>query len=199
MISLKKGRETSERVLFVGLLFLFISLGVAGAFLYKGAQNNRAALKGEEVINEANGEASPEKQASWETYVDDEFGYAVSYPPLLEPRTIKSDSFLSFIIFFAPEGIKSSGLAISVRNTSLKEELALIKEEVQKDPGANLISEEEITKDGFSGIRLKYEPMNPESGEPREIVIINNQNYSYTISSTPEQLERILPTFKLVE
>src|SRR3990172_9000930 len=110
----------------------------------------------------------------------------------------ESGDYLSFIVFFVPEGVSGDGFAISVRENSLEEELKLIRIEIDEGGSAKLIKEVEVVKDGNSGWSLAYEPENPEEGEPKTIIIVNNSKYSYTISSTPALINEIFTNFNLL-
>jgi hypothetical protein len=137
--------------------------------------------------------------SNWKTYVDDTYGYSVKYPPLLVPREGKTGVYLRFVVFLATKGSGESGFAVSVRETELDEEVVFIKEEIQKDAKGKLIREDKIVRDGYSGIRLEYEPEKAEDAEPRVVAVLNNGRYSYTISARPEQIDKILSTFELTK
>jgi len=192
-----QGTIGSGKAFSIGILLLTISLVFANIYLFL---RSRDAPDVEESSGglEAVGDKDPKvRDSEWEVYKDDLYGYAISYPPILQPRTIESESYLSFIIFFIPEGMAGSGFGVSVRQNSLNEEVELIKGEIGADIGANLVVEEEITKDGHLGKRLEYEPENQKEREPRTIIILNNGKYSYTISSTPELIDKLFATFRL--
>ena len=181
----------------IGVLLLTISLVVANVYLFLKSRDTSNVEKSTSSFK-AVGDKDPEVgDSEWEIYKDDLYGYSVSFPPILQPRTIESENYLSFIIFFIPEGITGSGFGISVRENSLDEEVELIKGEIGVGIGANLVAEEEITKDGHLGKRLEYEPENQEEGEPRTIIILNNGKYSYTISSIPELIDKLFASFQL--
>ncbi|MCH7640583.1 hypothetical protein IID22_00065, partial [Patescibacteria group bacterium] len=158
----------------IGILLLTISLVLANIYLFlrsRDAPSVEEPSGGLEAVGDKNLKVG---DSEWEVYKDDLYGYSVSFPPVLQPRTIESESYLSFIIFFIPEGIAGSGFGISVRENSLDEEVELIKGEIGVDIGANLVAEEEITKGGYLGKRLEYEPENQKEREPRTIMILNN-------------------------
>lgn len=181
-----------------GILLFVVSLILANIYLFvrsKGFQKgvDYSGSKGEEQ------NFSTKNDSAWEIYKDELYGYSISYPPTLEPRTIESPSYESFIIFFIPEGETGSGFGISVRENSLVEEVELIKKEIGVNVEARLVSEKEITKDAYLGKRLEYEPETTEGKEPRTIIILNNGKYSYTISAHPSQIDKILDNFDLID
>lgn len=181
----------------IAVLLLTIFLVFANVYLFLKSRDTSSVEKPPSSLEASGDKGSGVGDSEWEIYEDDLYGYSISFPPILEPRTIESESYLRFIIFFAPEGITRSGFGLSVRENSLDEEVELINGEIGVGIGASIVSEGEITKGGHLGKRLEYEPENQEEGEPRTIIILNNGKYSYTISSTPELIDKIFATFQL--
>ena len=193
-----KLKGKSDKTLSYGILSLSIALIFLSLFLLvKSDTINFLGSSGELQKSDAY-LANDDSKASKKTYTDEELGFSISYPGLLEPRSIERSDYLSFIVFFVPEGVKGDGFAISVRENSLEEELKLIRVEIDEGGSAKLISENEVVKDGNSGWSLVYEPENPEEGEPKTIIIVNNGKYSYTISSTPALINEIFTNFNLL-
>ncbi len=187
--------KKKDRTFSIGILLLSLSLVVASIYLF---------LRTEEKVNVAKDtpsnikEVDASKEGAWEILVDEEFGYSIKYPSLLEPRTIENDSYLNFVIFFVPQGVKGSGFALSVRESNLDEEVGLIKEEIQKGPGAYLVNEESVEAGGYLAKRLDYEPSDETEGENRTIIVMNNSKYSYTLSSTPDQIDLLISNFEIL-
>lgn len=184
-----------SKALSVGILLLTISLIVANVYLFLKSRP-ASNFGSRELLSEKPAELT-DGELQWETYIDEKYAYSISYPSLLEPREIESDNYLRFIIFFVPSGVEGPGFGVSVRENSLKEEVELIKQEIGLDSQARLIKEDEVLKGGFPGKRLEFEPIKTEEGELKTVVIINNEKYSYTISSTPDFIDEILEKFNL--
>ena len=184
------------RVFSLGLLVLTLSLVLANIYLFIKTRSieihdiDRVAV-GFETDGAGGG------KLEWNIYRNELYGYTVSYPKLLEPRTVENERYESFLIFFVPGEIDEPGFAISVRKNTLNDEISLIREEIGEGSVATLINEEEIEEGGFGGFRLDYEPKNIKEGEARSIIIINNGRYSYSLSSTPEFLEKVIEKFSL--
>lgn len=189
--------QKKASVFSVGILSLSLSLVFASVYLF--VKSKSISIQPTELSDVPQGQQLNNDSMAWETFRNEEFGYSLEYPPLLEPRTIETDNYLSFIIFFVPEGARGSGFAASVRENNLDMEVELIKEEIGKDVSAKLVKEEQIEEGEYLGKRLKYEPQDSTEGEPRVIVILNNGKYSYTISSTPEQIGKIFSSFEFIE
>lgn len=188
--------KKKEKTFSVGILLLSFSLVVASIYLFLRTKE-KDNVTFENTPSQIK-ELDTEKEGAWKTLVDEEYGYSVKYPSLLEPRTIENDSYLSFVIFFVPQGVKGSGFALSVRESSLDEEARLIKEEFQRDLSAKIVSEERLDMGEYSGMRFEIEPITEGDGEKRTAIILNNGQYSYTISSTPDQIDLLFSNFKLI-
>jgi hypothetical protein len=180
----------------IGILLLSLSLVAASIYLFLRSKEERIIPP--RIGKPSEKEADNHDANSWEIMQDEDYGYSLKYPSLLEPRTIESDNYLSFIIFFVPKGVRGSGFVLSVRENSIEEEVVLIKEEIQKDLAARLVNEEQIEVGGRLGARVEFEPAVEEGGEKRTIVIMNNGKYSYTLSSTPDQIDVLLSNFKIL-
>ena len=72
-----------------------------------------------------------------------------------------------------------------------------IQETILTESGAKLVKEDKITVDDFEGTRLDFEPTG--EGEKRSVVIFSKGDYSYSISTVPEQVEKVIESFKFLE
>ena len=142
--------------------------------------------------------------SDWQSIIDDKYGYRIKYPPQLDFEKIdESGSYLNFIRFLAnPQKTKSHGIAMGVRDTTLEDEVSLIKKEVLEKGEARLVSEENFTYKGLNAVRLVFVPLERaeyyEYLENREVVIFNNGTFSYSISTVPEQMQDVLDNFEFV-
>lgn len=192
---LTKGK--TNRALSLGILLLTLSLVAVGIYLLVELKR---ASKSKQQLPEAKEEISSFNDVStWMTYSEEAFGYSIRYPPSFIPRKVESERYLSFVIFLPPQGVEQSGFAFGVRENQLEEEVKSIKEEVQLDVSAKLIREGEIEILGYSGFKLEYEPEKSEEGELKTIIILNNGKYSYSISSVPDQIDKIVFTLDIFE
>ena len=179
----------------IGILLLSLSLVVASIYLF--FRSKEEIITPPKIVKPSEKEADNDENA-WKIIQDEDYGYSLKYPSLLEPRTIESDNYLSFIIFFVPKGVRGSGFALSVRENGIEEEVVLIKEEIQKDSAVRLVNEEQIESGGYLGARIEFEPAVEGDGEKRTIIIMNNGKYSYTLSSTPDQIDVLFSNFKIL-
>lgn len=194
----QSGKGSGKNILSVSFLLLISSLFIASVYLFIKYRRGLETVSTPAVPVEKEKVVSDEVSA-WKTYLDKAYGYTIKYPPLLVPREAEDSVYLRFVVFLSAEGTGESGFALSVRDTVLDAEASLIKEEIQKDVLGRLVREGEIVKDGFSGVRLEYEPEEPGEAESRTVVILNNGQYSYTISAHPSQIDKILDNFDLID
>ena len=180
----------------IGILLLSLSLVAASIYLF--IRSKEEIVTPPRIVEPSEKEADNDDESAWRIMQDEDYGYSLKYPSLLEPRTIESDNYLSFIIFFVPKGVRGSGFALSVRENSIEEEVVLIKEEIQKDSAVRLVNEEQIETGGRLGARVEFEPAVEGDGEKRTIIIMNNGKYSYTLSSTPDQIDILFSNFKIL-
>lgn len=188
--------EGINKVLLLGTMFILLSFLALGGHLFIKSRTTPESM---EKITETNKESAVSSRSNRKIYTNQDFGYSINYSSTLIPREIESEAYLDFVIFFAAQGTEGSGFAVSVRENQLEEEIGLIKKEIGRDVGAELVYEGKIDHYGYSAHRLDYEPETKGEGEPRTIIIINNGKYSYSISSTPEQIDNVLSGFGLVE
>lgn len=175
-----------------------LSLALVAVSIYLFIRSKEEIITPPQIVKPTEKEADSNDENAWKTLQDEDYGYSLKYPSLLEPRTIESDNYLSFIIFFVPEGVKGAGFALSVRENRIEEEVALIKKEIQKDSAVRLVNEERIEDGERLVTRVEFEPAVEGGGEKRTIIIINNGKYSYSLSSTPDQIDILFSNFKIL-
>lgn len=146
---------------------------------------------------------TPNLTANWKTYTNSQYGYSVKYyPPLNPTKEISDDIYLSLVAFDNPsmQTIQKGMFSISVGKTELDKEVEYQKWTVEGHILASLGKEENISFQGYRGVRLEYKPDEGlGNGGPFTIVIINNGKYSYAIRSIPERIDQILSTFRLLD
>ncbi|MDZ7587138.1 MAG: hypothetical protein U0946_05240 [Patescibacteria group bacterium] len=184
-------------------ILLLISIIVAGFFAYQTqklvAQLNTYINKPEPLATESP-TPTPDPTADWETYTNTQYGYLVKYSPSLNSiKEISDDIYLSLVNFENPSSEKEN-FQVSVRKSTLNEELQYQKWTIEGHILVELDKENNINFQNYKGIKLEYKPIeDKKSINPFTIVIINNGKYSYTISSAPDQTDIILSTFKFLD
>ena len=115
-MSIKKTKKVTksygiEKILSVGVLSMSAALIFTSVFLL---------IKSKVISTEVNNDIKTTQEPlqgnpkGTEIYVDEKFGYSMTYPRILEPRTIESDDYQSLIIFFVPKDVSGNDFAISV-------------------------------------------------------------------------------------
>jgi hypothetical protein len=183
----------------IGLLAAFVSLLALGLYLFlesrKIVDNKVQNVAQETVDNRDNDDNS-----SWEMYMNEEFGYSLQHPRLLSVREMKDQGvYLHFVRFEENKFSQGKGVAVGVSESNFTEEVERIKKTMEEDDNAKLIEEMDTDLNGYSAIKLYYEPTNTELGEARSILVIEKSPYIYSISSVPEQMDSILNSFKFTE
>jgi hypothetical protein len=138
-------------------------------------------------------------KSTWTTYTNAEFNYSLSYPIFLTVIELKDKGgYLEFTRFEENGLAADKGIAVGVRKNSLKAEVSEIKKEFEAEGDGNLTSEKNIKVGDYDAVRLDYEPKDSSQAEKRSIVIISNADYAFSISTIPEQMDKVLEDFKLL-
>ncbi len=190
-------KKDSSKIFVFGLFFLFFVLLVtsfyliAKYFIYKDRLPEKEYTLGTITPKQEQGYTS-----SWDVYTNNKYRYSVSYPKLLYKKEFENQGgYLHFVRFEENNFSKEKGIAIGVRETTLKEEVARLKDDFSKE--GKLIKEEEIKVMGKNGVRLEFEPK-IQGNESRTLVILERENWVYSISTVPEQMDRVLESFKFL-
>ena len=199
-MSIKKTKKATksygiEKILSVGVLFLSAALIFAGIFLLIKSKLIRTE---ENNVIETPQESLQGNPKGTDIYVDEEFGYSITYPRLLEPRAIESEDYQSLIIFFVPKDLSGNGFAISVSERNLEEERSLINQQISKETTIKQTEETPAQKGGLAGTKIIFEPEDKESFESKAFAIFYNGKYSYTLSSSPTFLDELINDFVIL-
>lgn len=183
-----------KRILNFGVLFLFFSLLALGTYLFI---TSKKAVKEEQKESPKDIVQIDQNQTlNWRIYENEKYSYTLKYPPLLYKREFENQGgYLHFVRFEENKFSLDKGLAFGVSDGSLENEVKRIKQEFSQ--GAKLVNEAEVDIGDIKGIRLDYEP-EVRGGEKRAVVIFNGRGYSYSLSSVPEQIEKILAGFRFL-
>jgi len=193
-----KPKKNKKLLLFLQLLVVVVFLGLIGlsAYLYRklgGRTGN--FLETIDIRKEVNLETE-EAELVWVDYVDEEYGFSFSKPKFLTENKFEgSGDYLSFTRFEATQFSKARGVSVGVRENSLSDEVMKIKSEVDMGFNVKLTQESKIKADDFTGVKLDYEPVGEGELEARSFIILEKDGFAISISTTPEQIERIISSF----
>jgi len=185
-----------KKILNLGVLLLFLSLFTLASYLLAVSKKT---TDGESKIVAKQTQQTNENQtpADWRTYLNKDYYFSLKYPPLLYQRELENQGgYLYFIRFEETEFSRDKGLAVGVSDENSDDEIKRIKQEFSQ--GAKLVNEGEIDLGEIKAIRLDFEP-EIAGGEKRTVVIFNKGEYSYSLSSVPEQIEKILAGFDFLD
>lgn len=134
----------------------------------------------------------------WENYVNEELGFKMSIPRLLYKREFSDQGgYKTFIRFEQTNFSLEKGIAVGVSEKTFEEEVESIKEALSGE-GAVLKNEEKIIVSDIEGVKLTFVAKEGQEGEPRSIVIFSKEGLTYSISTTPEQIDRVIEGFNFL-
>jgi len=192
-------KKTKNKSVFkFGIMFLFISTVSVASYLF---------LKLRAVNNEA--KSAIDKQVSkqtemittnqWEEYVDEEFGIILSHPSLLIKReTVEHGEYLKFVRFEETKNSIAKGVALGISSKVLKEEINKIKNEMEKSGEAELTKEQNFKIEDNDAVLLEYETDKESDVENRVVVIFRKGLYTYSVSTAPDQMGKVLSSIKFI-
>lgn len=194
MAGRKDKKRDKDKTLSLGVFILSISLIFLSFHLLTKARSGVNAVK--QVTTR--GDTAP-TQSSEKTYTDEKYGYSVTYPSILQPRTLSQEGFLSVVVFFVPENVPGEGFAISVEKSSLDSAVEKVKEAVKSETEIAEVSQTAVEVGGFKGIMIKVEPEDLVQYEKKTIVVVNNGNFTYGLNSSPDFIDKLVSNFKLLK
>lgn len=139
-----------------------------------------------------------DERGDWKTYTNSEYGYSVKYPMESPPLEHSEDIYLNYVSFGGRSKEGSLFFEITVREASLNEEVDYVEWQSSHSL-VRLTNKEDLTIAGFPAKRLDYEPLDNNTLKPSSVIIINRNQYSYTINSRPEEINQILSTLKFLD
>lgn len=188
--------EKELDLLKIGVAFvLFASIATASFLHFKdeGANLSRSSETEKEEADTSH--ESEDNEVFWDIYKNDKYGYAIAKPKLLSGREYENQGgYLHFIRFEENKFSRGKGVAVGVSGMGLDEQKEAIKKDIGGDENAILVSERAFEADGKSTYILEYDSVG--EGEGRAVVIIKRGDYSYTISTTPDQMEHVLANLR---
>jgi len=185
----------------IGLFILFVSalILLLKVALTEGDKKGRVDNY-DSTLDENGGSESVvlERIRDWEYFIHPEYRFSVYVPRLLVKREYDdSGDYLFFVRFEENRFSEESGVAIGVSNRALEEEEAKIREIVEAE-FSDIKPKREIVKlTDYDAIKLDYQ--GSEELESRTIILVTNGDYTYSISTVPEQIDNVLAGFVMLE
>jgi hypothetical protein len=194
-----KKRKSKQKDLLVmtSLGLLFVSLLLLCGFLAYKIYTRTEKVGDSETTARAG--LSP-TMAPWEVYENFEFNFRLEVPRLLLKEEAHDKANYTYIVIFGENRYSNSrGVAIGVTDRPLEEEIELVKGQYEKSGEAELNTESVIEVAGEKGTRLSFKPKGESDElEAKDVVVFRHGNYTYTLSTVPEQVEHIVGSFKFL-
>lgn len=195
-----KGLGKSGKLLLTGTFLVFLGLFFYGiqTFLKIGKTSSRPEVLVPETTNQV--QVSQDTSDYWDKYINPEYMFSIKYPRFLSAIEIQGQGgYLVFVRFEEDSFSQGKGVAVGVSDRGAEEEVGAVKKEIAEGVEAKLVKEDKITIAGTIATRLEYEPINPNEGEQRVVVVLNNGKYSFSVSTTPDQIDQVLTNLKFLE
>ncbi|KKQ97963.1 MAG: hypothetical protein UT24_C0017G0019 [Candidatus Woesebacteria bacterium GW2011_GWB1_39_12] len=195
----KNKNKSKFNVFRLGLVLVFLSLVFLTAnLLTKVVKNSSSLSKETQKVSESKNvqKQNTDIDLAWEIYMNGKYGFQIETPKLLyKVESQDLGRYLTFIRFEENNFSQEKGVAIGVSKESFEKEIELIKKELE-GMGGKLVKEEDLTINGTLAKKFEFQP--EKEGEARSFLIINFNNISVSISTVPEQIDRVIESFKLL-
>lgn len=204
----RKGINNGGGILDLGLRVLIVITFIAIVYYFfeQSVYGNQSQSVTQSGFNQETFNTTPTpavNQFEWKTYQSKEFGFSLRYPASLLVNDLGNvGGYIDFIRFEEEPNLNLSdkGIAVGVSTLPLDKEIAKIKNQIKTEGGAVLADESKIDFKGFSSIQLYYKPEDPEEEEERVIIIVNTgKGYTYSISTVPVQMPKVIQGFNFIE
>lgn len=177
---------------------VFISLISAGLYLFlltkKTVTDGGVVISNEEEIQQERRITN-----TWIEFINEEFGYRISHPPLLTKTEYKNEGgYKDFIRFEENEKSLGRGIGIGVRESTLRDEVERLKKEMDQFKGSKLTKETKLPLSNYNGFVLEYDTVDNSDTEAKAIILIQKDNFIYSISTVPEQIDRVISSFSFL-
>lgn len=181
-------------VVFVCLLLL------AGYFWYNISQKTKAqqAAVTEAFTDNTQPQPTVEAKGGWTTYKNPQYQFVVELPRFLAKREYRDKDGYTFLAIFEENSIsKGKGVAIGITSRNVNAEVAQTKVDYAKSGEAELSEEKDVEVAGEAGKQVTFKPKNDDKAlESHTVIMFHHGNYTYSISTVPEQAEHIVGSFK---
>ncbi|KKQ36098.1 MAG: hypothetical protein US53_C0064G0003 [Candidatus Woesebacteria bacterium GW2011_GWA1_37_7] len=187
---IKQTKKTN--ILLVGLIIFIFILGVA-AFILSTKVKEIAQSK--KIVNDISGSNFQEKGV-WEQYSNSDYNFSLNIPQGLHKSEFEGQGgYDYFVEFNKTNETNADGVHVGISTKSLKEEVDKVISDITDQSQTEPTKSEEISVKDLKGWRLDYQ--NDTLSEKRSIVFVEGNKYVYSISSTPNQIEKVMEGFSL--
>jgi len=195
---IKKQEKSRLSVFKTGIVLVFLSLVILTIHLViRILKNNSSDNNQTQIVNEPENvqDQDTSEDRAWEVYTNEEFGFELLIPRLLTEREWRDQGGYKYFMRFEETKFSvDKGVAVGVSDSNLGSEVKRLKDNLEKE-GAKLVKEQKTVIGGKEGVLLEYEPEDVGGGEKRVVVIVENPPSVYSISTAPEQIEKVIDGF----
>jgi hypothetical protein len=139
-------------------------------------------------------------QKEFKTYTNVELGFSIDYQRLLLVKEEKdTGGYLLFVSFEANNFSVSHGFAVGVSKNSLEPEVLRIKNGFSEETKVRFSGESKDNVLGNSAIRFSVMPTNTSGFETKDVIVIQRDGYTYSISANPEEFDKVISSFKFLD
>jgi len=178
----------------IKLSFLLVFLMLLSAVVYFGIrlwllQNNKTLFKTDET----------RALSSLRQYKNSLTGISIQIPKDLMERDLGEGAiYYDFVRFEEVTVGKDKGVALGIRESSLQDEVERIKKDFETQGDALLVEQKNTKVNGYKAVNLTYKPKQKKDGEDRTIVIFTKDKFTYSISTVPSQIDKIIKSVKFL-
>src|SRR4030042_697501 len=134
----------------------------------------------------------------WKIYQDTIYGYEIAVPKLLIERKYKDmGRFVQFVLYEETQFSNEKGVAVGISKLNIENEINELKKDMLNEK-AVIAKEENIKVDGLDGILIDFEPEDKNILEKRSVFLVSKNNFTFSVSSVPEQTPRLIDNFKFL-
>jgi hypothetical protein len=134
--------------------------------------------------------------SNWYMYVNEEYKFSFYHPRLPFEEDFKNEgSYEYFLNLQSEEDEIKKGIYLGIKENNLDEEIARLKSIFEAE-GGELVSETEVDVDGIKGVLVVYKPIDNITLEQRSLVVFEKDGLAYSISTSPDQIDKLISTFK---
>lgn len=148
---------------------------------------------------------------NWKEYVSEEYTVSLPIPVFLYERVYENQEGYEYMVIFGETNFSNGdGVALAVSAKSFEEEIqhtkdtyskanAVLKKEAEIYVRDSNPDNEDISKNGERGVRLSFIPVEGVAElEAKDVAVISRKGKTYTISTTPKQMDYILQEFSFL-
>lgn len=189
--------KITKNAIIVRILLLFLISGVLVAVFIFGIKKPSYFVKlGMDIVAkkyEVENKTDEEKtsgELEWKEFVNQDYGIRFEVPSLLlKTKRENVNGYKYFMRFEENKFSEKKGVALGVTERSRSQEVEYIKEMIEKENPNIHPAIKIFDLAGYGATQIDYEEQ--EGLEARSIVIINDGKFTFSLSTVPEQIERV--------